>query len=70
MTLDWTQWSDCSTTCGNGIRRRSRQYKDTKAAMGVCNEPLEDSEMCTGLAGECIGGDDNTYNIEDMYESN
>ena len=71
MTLDWTQWSECSTTCGNGIRKRSRQYKDVKAAMGICTELLEDSEMCMGLAGSCGNDeDDNLYDNDDMYESN
>jgi hypothetical protein len=66
MTLDWTKWSECSTTCGNGIRRRSRQYKDVKIAGGFCNELLEDTQMCHGMAGPCESGDDQAFNIADM----
>lgn len=53
MTTEWGEWSRCSSECGNGLRRRSRQYKDPKAAMNVCNEVLNDTEMCLSENGEC-----------------
>jgi len=53
MTTEWSEWTRCSSECGNGLRRRSRQYKDPKAAMGVCNEVLSDTEMCLSENGEC-----------------
>lgn len=53
MTTDWTEWSECSATCGKGLRRRSRQYKDPKLAMNVCNEIINDIEMCLSENGEC-----------------
>lgn len=28
----WTDWSDCSTTCGEGISARSRKCKDFKSS--------------------------------------
>ena len=53
MTTEYTDWSQCSSSCGNGLRKRTRQYKDPKSAMGVCNEILEDMEMCLSENGEC-----------------
>ena len=53
MTTEWSEWSSCSSSCGNGLRKRSRQYKEAKLAMGHCNEIIEDTEMCLSENGEC-----------------
>jgi hypothetical protein len=66
ITFEWTPWSECSTTCGYGIERRSRQYKDVKIAAGFCNELLEDTQMCLGMAGTCDSDDNQAFNIADM----
>ena len=53
MTTEWSEWSKCSSMCGNGLRKRSRQYKDPKAAMNVCHEIVDENEMCLSENGEC-----------------
>ena len=53
MTTDWSEWTECSSSCGKGLRKRTRQYKDPKTAMGVCNEIIDDNEMCLSANGEC-----------------
>ncbi len=53
MTTEWSDWSACSSTCGNGLRKRTRKYKDPKLAEDFCFEILDDIEMCMGLNGEC-----------------
>ncbi len=53
MTTEWSEWTKCSSECGNGLRKRSRHYKDPKLAMNGCNELLDDNEMCLSENGEC-----------------
>lgn len=66
MTTEWTEWSPCSSTCGNGLRRRSRQFEDASAAAGArCSERLEDIEMCLSENGECEADQEET----EMQES-
>lgn len=45
MTTDWSEWTQCSKTCGNGYTQRTRQYKNAKLAKN-CNELLVDSQVC------------------------
>ena len=37
----WENWSQCSTTCGNGNKLRQRSCQD-----GTCPEALFDSTTC------------------------
>lgn len=50
---DWTDWSECSVTCGQGHRMRTRQYLNkSKADMMGCTLPLVDKEICSP---HCVG---------------
>ena len=55
MTTEWSEWTKCSSVCGNGLRKRSRQYKNPKLAMGACNEIIDENGMCLSENGECEG---------------
>lgn len=46
----WSDWSDCSVTCGKGTRTRQRMLK-SPAELGDCNEELKQMEKC--MLPEC-----------------
>ncbi len=54
MTTEWSDWTKCSSSCGNGLRRRLRHYKNPDLARRhLCSQILEDTEMCLSENGEC-----------------
>lgn len=49
MFSPWSDWSDCSVTCGRGLRTRQRMLKSEPSA--ECAEELEQTEKC--MLPEC-----------------
>ena len=44
---DWTPWTECSVTCGRGVRRRVRSVQTPDSNGGrLCPTTLEQSEEC------------------------
>lgn len=49
----WSDWSLCSSTCGKGIRTRTRAFIDEQAHLSGCSQvDLIEKELCLS---ECIG---------------
>ncbi|XP_975464.3 spondin-1 [Tribolium castaneum] len=65
---EYNQWSECSVTCGKGLRMRSREYRmPQKAKMFNCNRQLISKEMCVAAVPECEGGTpEEEVSIEDI----
>lgn len=54
MTLEWSEWSTCSSNCGYGIRKRIRHYKNVdSSSKHECNQNLLENEICLSENGEC-----------------
>ena len=68
MTTEWTEWTKCSSNCGNGLRKRSRQFKNPKEAMGFCTDIIDDNEMCLSENGECETDQSSTMDSSEMLE--
>uniref|UniRef100_A0A671VAF3 Spondin-1 n=1 Tax=Sparus aurata TaxID=8175 RepID=A0A671VAF3_SPAAU len=50
MLTPWSDWSDCSVTCGKGLRTRQRKLT-SPVELGDCTEELEQVEKC--MLPEC-----------------
>ncbi|XP_051919426.1 spondin-1a isoform X1 [Hippocampus zosterae] len=50
MLTMWSEWSDCSVTCGKGLRTRQRMLK-SPVELGDCTEELDQVEKC--MLPEC-----------------
>ena len=53
MWDDWTSWSACSATCGNGTKMRDRQILTAPRGLGKLCEPKDRSEVAGCKDQEC-----------------
>uniref|UniRef100_UPI00193A61B8 uncharacterized protein LOC120335429 n=1 Tax=Styela clava TaxID=7725 RepID=UPI00193A61B8 len=44
---DWTLWTECSKTCGSGVRYRSRSCEFGRAYEDGCQGSMDESEACS-----------------------
>lgn len=52
---EWSQWTTCSRTCGNGRRKRKRECNNPKPHTGrFCQGKMVESELCN--LGKCPDG--------------
>ena len=52
-TTPWSDWSECSVTCGKGYKTRTRLFAN-RMARKVCSQvDLVEKEICFGPINEC-----------------
>lgn len=57
---DWAEWEKCSTSCGNGVSRRTRERKKYEKDGGhVCYGTEDEEQVCTSspCPVDCVMGD-------------
>ena len=45
FSTDWSEWSTCSASCGEGTQSRTRPCGNNQ----ICNWALEETRKCPGL---------------------
>ncbi|KAK9875790.1 hypothetical protein WA026_009580 [Henosepilachna vigintioctopunctata] len=61
---EYSNWSNCSVSCGKGLRMRSRKYMNSqKASMFNCNRQLVSKEMCVADIAECPKSENKEENL-------
>lgn len=60
QTYAWSEWSECSVTCGKGYQNRHRIYQNS-IARKLCSTELMDKKPCEAEMSECLPGDISPY---------
>ncbi|KAK3724689.1 hypothetical protein RRG08_041170 [Elysia crispata] len=47
-TSPWSEWADCSNSCGSGVRERRRMLKNPGVTADMCDLELVDTQSCVG----------------------
>uniref|UniRef100_A0A1B6CP24 Spondin-1 n=1 Tax=Clastoptera arizonana TaxID=38151 RepID=A0A1B6CP24_9HEMI len=61
---EYSEWSQCSVTCGKGLRSRERRYSNPGAAERAhCDRQLISKEMCVAANPTCPGDEEEVDTI-------